>query len=311
MSGWGHGPSEEQGRAPWSGRQPDEVVPPWSTAETQVHGTPPPYVPTPPSPPPPPPPSPPYVPTPPSPSPPRTSRPRPVLLALLAAVVLGAGLGAGVWALLRDDGGGGGRAGAAPATDATVTTGPSPRSSPSAQDSPSEAGAPSPQDSPSPQGSPSARAEAPPGYRRAADPVGYTLFVPEGWIRRQTAGEAAPVVFYDAPDDGRRLQIFRITEASVEESLARAETDPGYGFESRTGYRALARDSGPGFVELTYRYDDEDKGPSLVVDHRFRAADGTPYAIRAAGPEELAPESVRAPLDEALTSFCPADTECG
>ncbi|MGW5635790.1 hypothetical protein [Streptomyces sp. NPDC003832] len=275
MSGWGHGPSEEEGQAPWSARRPDGAVPPWSTAETQVHGASP------------------YTPPPPPP-PPGAPRPRRVLLALLAAVVLGAGVGAGVWALIRDDGGGSPGTAAPPtATDTTVTTGPPPRSSPA------------------PQSSPPDEEEPPSGYRRAEDPVGYVLFVPEDWIRRQQPGEAAPVVFYDAPDDGRQLQIFRITEASVEESLTRAETDPGYGFESRAGYRVLARDSGPDFAELTYRYDDRDKGPRLVVDHRFRAADGTPYAIRATGPEDLAPDRIRAPLTTALTSFCPADTDCG
>ncbi|CCK27970.1 hypothetical protein BN159_3591 [Streptomyces davaonensis JCM 4913] len=221
----------------------------------------------------------------PAPEPPRAHRPRRLVLALLAAVVLGVGAGAGAWVLIREDDGG-----SAGATDLTVTTAPPSGTSTSP---------------------PSGTATTAPGYRRAQDPVGYTLLVPEDWIRRQKAGEEAPVVFYDAPDDGRRLQIFRIAEPTVEESLAQAETAPGYGFASRTGYRALARDSGPGFAELTYRYDDEDKGPRLVVDHRFEAADGTPYAIRASGPEELAPERIRAPLTTALGSFCPSGGDCG
>ncbi|WAZ23627.1 hypothetical protein STRCI_004981 [Streptomyces cinnabarinus] len=262
MSGWGHEPSEERGRAPWSARQPDGTVPPWSTAETQTYGG-----------------------HRPAPAPPRAPRPRRLVLALLAAVVLGVGAGAGVWVLIREDDSGG----AAGAIEVTATTSP-----PSGTST-----------------SPSAGMSTAPGYRRAQDPVGFTLLVPEEWIRRQKAGEEAPVVFYDAPDDGRQLQIFRVAEPTVEESLAQAENAPGYGFASRPGYRALARDSGSGFEELTYRYDDEDKGPRLVVDHRFEAADGTPYAIRASGPEELAPERIRAPLTTALTSFCPAAGACG
>ncbi|MGV9450646.1 hypothetical protein [Streptomyces sp. NPDC003635] len=223
----------------------------------------------------------------PAPSPPPSRAPR-LLLALLAAVVLGVGVGAGVWALLQDDGG-----------TAPVATPPADVATAPVATPPTDVAT-----------APSSSAAATPGYRRAQDPVGYTLLVPEDWIRRQQQGQEAPVVYYDAPDDGRQLQIFKVSERTYEESLAQAETAPGYGFAARTGYRALARDSGPGFEELTYRYDDEDKGPRLVVDHRFEAADGTPYAIRASGPEDLPPDQVRAPLTTALTSFCPTGANC-
>ncbi|WP_260859577.1 hypothetical protein [Streptomyces cupreus] len=239
MSGWGHEPSEERGQAPWS------------AADTQAYGG--------------------------VHHPARTGGPHRLFLAVLAAVVIGVGAGAGVWALLRD-GGAGSPPGATPGTNVTVTSAPP--------------------------------TTATPGYRRVQDPVGYALLVPEDWIRRQRQGEEAPVVFYDAPDDGRQLQIFKVTEPTLEKSLSQAETAPGYGFATRPGYQPLARDSGPGFEELTYRYDDEDKGPRLVVDHRFEAADGTRYAIRASGPEDLAPERVRAPLTTALTSFCPTGADC-
>lgn len=255
MSGWGHEPSEERGQAPWSASRPDGTAPPWASADTQVHGGARIQHPA------------------------RATRPHRLLLAVLAAVVIGVGAGAGVWALLRDDSAGR-PPGAAPATNVTVTS------------------------------APPTTATTAPGYRRAEDPVGYTLLVPEDWIRRQKQGEEAPVVFYDAPDDGRQLQIFKVTEPTLEKSLTQAETAPGYGFASRPGYQPLARGSGVGFEELTYRYDDEDKGPRLVVDHRFEAADGTKYAIRASGPEDLAPERVREPLTMALTSFCPADADC-
>jgi hypothetical protein len=64
------------------------------------------------------------------------------------------------------------------------------------------------------------------------------------------------------------------------------------------------------WAELSYRYRDEDKGSRQVIDHRFRAADGTLYAIRSSGPANLDPDLVRSPLATAVSSFCPAEAEC-
>lgn len=102
-----------------------------------------------------------------------------------------------------------------------------------------------------------------------------------------------------------RLQIFRLAEATAAESLALAETHPGYGFARQPGYRPLDRASGATWSELSYRYDDSDTGPRQVVDHRFQSADGTRYAIRSSGPESLAAASVREPLTRAVGSFEP------
>ncbi|MEV7318961.1 hypothetical protein [Streptomyces sp. NPDC093970] len=148
------------------------------------------------------------------------------------------------------------------------------------------------------------------GYRVAHDPVGYTLDVPQGWTRRQQQGEKAPVVYYDSPSDGRQLQIFALSEATPAESLDLAEHDPGYGFAGQPGYRPGTRASGDTWAELSYRYDDRDKGARQVVDHRFRAADGTLYAIRSSGPGDLPAGLVREPLTTALDSFCPAGAPC-
>ncbi|MFF7164843.1 hypothetical protein ACFZBP_26360 [Streptomyces sp. NPDC008086] len=285
MSGWGgngghgsgswaeHEPSEERGQAAWAAQEP--VVPPiWASAETQTFSSHP-------SPPPPPAPAPAPAPAQPSPSPPRARR---LLLVLLAAAVFGAGVGAGVWFLIRDDSPFS-RTGATPPPGVVATT-----PIPSSSSSPSRSSLP--------------------GYRRAQDPVGYSLRVPEGWVRSQKQGEKAPVVFYDAPDDGRSLQIFALAEDTPAESLDLAENDPGYGYAHQPGYRPLDRASAADWSELTYRYDDENMGPRQVVDHRFEAVDGTLYAIRAAGPVELAPDLVREPLTAALESFCPAGGQC-
>ncbi len=266
-----HEPSEESGQAAWAAQEPI-VPPPWASAQTQTFASTPPHIPSPP----------PVIPS--------SPRARRLLLVLVAAAVLGAGVGTGVWFLIRDESPLA-AAGTAPLPGVVTTPpAPTPNSSSPSSSSPSSSSIP--------------------GYRRAQDPVGYTLHIPEGWIRSQRQGEKAPVVFYDAPDDERSLQIFALAEDTPAESLDLAENDPGYGYANQPGYRAMDRASAAGWSELTYRYDDEDKGPRQVIDHRFEATDGTLYAIRAAGPAELAPGLVREPLTTALESFCPAGGRC-
>ncbi|WP_329335582.1 hypothetical protein OG866_16895 [Streptomyces sp. NBC_00663] len=295
-----HGPSEERGQAAWGaqGQHGGAALPPWASAETQTSYTPP-WVTPPPQPyapqfPPPPPPAPP----PPSPPP----GPRRLLVVLTVMAVLGSGVGAGVWFLTRDGSVG---AGATPGPSVVVTT----SASTPTPTAPTPT-APEPTPSVTTLESPLASPTPAPGYRLAQDPVGYTIVVPEGWTRRQKQGEKAAVVFYDAPDDGRQLQIFRLVEDSPAESLRQAENDPGFGFARQPGYQALERDEDTTWSELTYRYDDEDKGARQVIDHRFEAADGTLYAIRASGPEDLSPAQVREPLSMALGSFCPTEQGC-
>lgn len=275
-SGAEHEPSEDTGRPAWS---PEETgaAPPWASAQTQTSFAPWATARTAASP------VPPWTPVAPA-YPARahaSHRVGRVLAALAVAVLVGVSVGTGVWWFLRDTSlGSGSRTGGGP--DPAVTAG-STRS-------------------------PSAATAS--GYRRVQDPVGYTVDVPRSWIRTEKQGSLAPVVVYDAPADGRRLQIFRISEDTPARSLGLAENDPGYGFARQPGYRVLDRASGTTWAELAYRYDDTDLGARQVVDHRFRAADGTLYAIRAAGPASLAPALVREPLTRALASFCPADTEC-
>ncbi|MFI7402769.1 hypothetical protein ACIBW9_20275 [Streptomyces sp. NPDC049541] len=282
-------PSEERGQAAWAARQP-ATPPPWSSAETQTGQAPPPwaFAPThtggvlPPTWPPPPP-----------PAQPRAGLRR-VLAVLAATLVLGAGAGAGAWYLTRDHARG---TGAAPATSVSVTATTTPPQSPTPTPSASASLLTS-------SSSPSV------GYRRAQDPVGYSVDVPNGWTRRQEQGKLARIVYYDAPSDGRQLQIFEVTESTPYDSLTLAETDPGYGFAKQPGYRVVQRDHGDTWAELTYRYHDQHKGTRQVIDHRFRSADGTLYAIRSSGPANLAPERVREPLRMAVRSFCPAGAQC-
>ncbi|MGX1544962.1 hypothetical protein [Streptomyces adustus] len=238
-----------------------------------------------------------------------------LLLVITATVVLGAGVGTGLWYLTRDPGTLPGAAPtvAAPAAEDTAATDGTAASEDTASTPVSDADATSaPPAATAPVKSPAAPSgSAAPGYRTARDPVGYTVAVPEGWTRRQKQGELAPVVSYDSPYDGRRLQIFALAESTPAESLDLAEHDPGYGFARQPGYRVLDRRSDTAWSELTYRYDDTDGGPRQVIDHRFRAADGTLYAIRSSGPEDLAADLVRAPLTTAVASFCPSGGRCG
>ncbi|WP_316747544.1 hypothetical protein [Streptomyces herbicida] len=224
------------------------------------------------------------------------------VLLVVTVIVVAAGSGLGVWFLNRDDGTG---TGASPSTSVSAGASTPGTSLPSqTPESPQE----TPQETP-PASTPASLPAA--GYRTAQDPVGYTLNVPDGWTRRQKRGEKAVVVFYDSPSDGRQLQIFELSESTPAESLDLAENDSTYGYSNQPGYQAGNRTSGDTWVELSYRYDDKDKGARQVIDHRFQAADGTLYAIRSSGPGELSADQVREPLDAAVASFCPADSQCG
>ncbi|MGI5457232.1 hypothetical protein ACQEWB_29515 [Streptomyces sp. CA-249302] len=329
-------PSEERGRAAWSdgesGSAPPwasaqtqtggATPPPWASAETQTGGTtPPPWAAaptqtggTPPPPPwgtpppghayPPPyasPATPPYTlsPTPPPPAPRRGAG---RLLAVIALVaVVGGGAGAGTWYLARDHGTGN-EAGPTTSASTSVQTSTPPGSPPPT----------TPSDTPSVTVSASTLVShsAGPGYETAQDPTGYRIDVPQGWSRREKQGKLAPVVFYDSPDDGRQLQIFEVTESTPYDSLTLAETDPGFGFAKLPGYQVVERDHGDTWAELSYLYDDTDKGSRQVIDHRFEAADGTLYAIRSSGPAALDPEQVRDPLRTAVRYFCPTGEQC-
>ncbi|MGW7254083.1 hypothetical protein [Streptomyces sp. NPDC054834] len=339
-------PGEERGQAPWAAGEPDPA-PPWASAQTQTAQSPPPWAdraaadrrredPAPPAtdrqryqdgdvPPPPhpwassgpyagvpaspvqPPAQPPVPPAwtpppatpvyaPPAYAPPSAPRRATGRLAVLVTVLVlvAAGSFLGVWYLGRDHGGDGTGAQSGPGPDAGVSES-APRTSP-----PASTASGSTLESPS----------VPEGYRLAHDPVGYTLDVPEGWKRRQKQGEKAMVVFYDSPSDGRQLQIFELSESSPAESLDLAENDSVYGYSHQPGYEAHDRTSGDTWSELTYRYDDKDKGARQVIDHRFRAADGTLFAIRSSGPESLSSGLVRAPLTTAVSSFCPTGASC-
>ncbi|MFI1162334.1 hypothetical protein ACH4UM_01675 [Streptomyces sp. NPDC020801] len=220
-----------------------------------------------------------------------------VLVAVLA-VLAGGGAGAGVWWLARDHAKN--HPQARPSVTVTTTR------APAAQPTP----APTPSDT---RASSSATAETltgpqpSPGYRRAVDPVGYSLDVPENWVRKEERGVSAEVVTYKSPGDGRSLKLFEVVERTPADSLDLAENGPSGFVQELSGYRVLSRSSGAGWAELDYRYDDAGSGPTQVIDRRFTAPDGRLYAIRSSGPEG---SDVTEPFTAAYNSFCPTGTSC-
>lgn len=220
---------------------------------------------------------------------------------IVAVAVLAGGVGGGLWALTRDDAAGGralGGSSAGPAVTVTATAG-LPSDSPDKPDSPDATGDEGAYADP---GSPGAPAPSP-GYIRAVDPLGYTVDVPVGWAREQAQGKLAPVVTYTAPGGDRKLMVFEVKEVSAADSSAQAQ-DIAEGFK---GYQYLDRRSGAGWAEFSYRYDSKRYGLTETVDHRFQAANGTPYAIVVSGP---AGTDLSEQLATALDSFCPNGSDC-
>ncbi len=141
-----------------------------------------------------------------------------------------------------------------------------------------------------------------PGYSRSVDSVGYTVDVPDGWVREEVQGKLAPVVTYTAPGGSSRLMLFEVKESSLAESSSQAEAIsqklPGTGSSSGrtapTGRRSptatTARRRAPRTWSTTA------SGPPTARSTRStRAAPGRGHD----GPTHHGPNS-----------FCPADTNC-
>lgn len=226
---------------------------------------------------------------------------RRLLLVIVAVAVLAGGVGGAVWALTRDDSSG--HTGADPTGPAVTVTATQSVPSP---DTGYTSGSPDTYAGPGESSDPATGPTTPdpsPGYSRSVDPVGYTVDVPDGWVREEVQGKLAPVVTYTAPGGSSRLMLFEVKESSLAESSSQAEEIS----QKLPGYRLIERQSGFDWTQVTYRYDSPQKGATHVVDHRFRAADGTLYAINASGPEGV---DMTGPLATALNSFCPTDTNC-
>ncbi|MFI0965340.1 hypothetical protein ACH4S8_28665 [Streptomyces sp. NPDC021080] len=226
--------------------------------------------------------------------PPGSGDARRLLLVIVAVAVLAGGVGGGLWAVTRGDSARHPQAHTS-GPSATVTT-TQPGVTPDTSNASGGDGvytAPAVTTAPAPA----------PGYSRSVDPVGYTVDVPAGWARQEKQGKLAPVVTYTAPDGVRSLLVFEIKEDSVSESSAQAQSIA----EGARGYQYLDRRSGTDWTEFSYRYDSKETGPTQNIDHRFQAADGTPYAIVAGSPPGT---DMTQQLATAVNSFCPSGYAC-
>ncbi|WP_414168185.1 hypothetical protein ACMATS_15330 [Streptoverticillium reticulum] len=209
-----------------------------------------------------------------------------VLVASVAGVVLAGGLGVGVWALVRDGGGGGGRPDPVPSSAAPGVPG---------------ASTPAPGVVGTPPSSPPASVPAPTasGYVRTQDPAGFRLDVPAGWLR-STSGSS---VFYKPADDRSVIQVFQMTESGVDSYGALSATEKDV--SGNPGYQriALMRLSGDA-AQFEYTYTRDDGSARRVVIYAYLAPDRHRYALLVGGPvvDWAAHQEI---FRRVVTGFCP------
>ncbi|WP_405862913.1 serine/threonine protein kinase [Streptomyces sp. NBC_01515] len=166
----------------------------------------------------------PSVPVPPAPAPsataeqqsPRRSTRGVLVTALLVAAMAGAGVSAAAL-LMRGDDGGGGAGGALPVTSAPLTS--------------TSAGTPSPSPTPSAGTETPNTPTAPSGYRIAHDPDGFSLAVPEDFVR-VPQGER---IFYMSPGETFRLGI-KMSDPEQGGPLAVMKSAAANGAATNPGY---------------------------------------------------------------------------
>ncbi|MGN9794286.1 zinc ribbon domain-containing protein [Streptomyces sp. OZ13] len=169
-----------------------------------------------------------------------------------------------------------------PDGDAKGSTSPSPTPPP-----PAASTTPATTPSPSATGpSPSADPVLPAGFVLKHDPAGFTVGVMEGWSRRQAGSQ----VFYEAPTGGDYIQIGIVRNTPMssydnftgleQKHLAKAGSD-----YERLRLEENTYQGRPGAIwEFTHVPEpDESDLRRHVIDQAFVAADGTEYAILAAG----------------------------
>ncbi|WP_307714065.1 hypothetical protein [Streptomyces sp. V4I23] len=152
------------------------------------------------------------------------------------------------------------------------------------QATPSPASSPSSSASSSPSASPGG--SLPAGFVVREDPAGFSVAVMEGWTRRQAGSQ----VFYEAPTGGEYVQIgvIRNTPMSSYENFTGLEKK--HLANAASDYRRLRLEQNtyqgrPGALWEFTHIPEPDEGGLVrhVIDQAFVAADGTEYAILAAG----------------------------
>lgn len=205
-------------------------------------------------------------------------RQRAVVAAVAAAVL--AGGAAGGWLLWgRDDGQG--SAGAGASASVTRTESPTDSPTPAPTDTPTQTPTQTPTDSASPGTS---TAAVPDGYRRVADPLGWSVAVPATWNRAEERSSA----FYRSPDQRYLLQMFRLTEPGITPYEALRITSSN--LSHNRGYqeislRRMTEVTGTDAAELVYAYNRTVQTDRIQgVARSFVAGNGVPYTVLVYGP---------------------------
>ncbi|TPQ21818.1 hypothetical protein [Streptomyces sporangiiformans] len=165
--------------------------------------------------------------------------------------------------------------------------------------------------SPSPTGGP------PFGYAAVADPYGFRVAVNKDWNRTTSDSQHGfRVVHYRSADGSRRLQIYKVREATPYASLQEYVSDPNatpQGFD-QLSLDPLDEDGRPAarleYLADSLRGESDIGGTWHVIDHRFESVDGQLYALTSYGPAADGYDDEQEVLDAALSWFCPPDTEC-
>ncbi|MGW3623879.1 hypothetical protein [Streptomyces sp. NPDC000880] len=176
-----------------------------------------------------------------------------------------------------------------PKQDEPASASPSASASVSPSATPSATPSTTPSASPS-QSQPAGGAVLPAGFVLKQDPAGFTVGVMDGWKRRQAGSQ----VFYEAPTGGSYIQI------GIVKNTPKSSYENFIGLEKKhletpeTDYRRsrLAPNTYQGRPGALWEFThipepDEGSLRRHVIDQAFVAADGTEYAILAAGRADL------------------------
>ncbi|MFF3452798.1 zinc ribbon domain-containing protein [Streptomyces sp. NPDC002730] len=222
---------------------------------------------------------------------------------LTAAFVIGGGATAGALLLKNND-----ASDEAKNKQPAASQSPSPKQDPQAPASPSAtpSGSPSATPSTSPSTPPPGGATVPEGFALKQDPAGFTVAVMDGWKRRQSGSQ----VFYEAPTGGSYVQIgvIKNTPTTSYENFLTLEKKhletPETQYE-RTQLIQNTYQGRPGALwEFTHVPEpDEGSLKRHVIDQAFVAADGTEYAILAAGRADLWDPAKDVVFSTALNTF--------
>ncbi|MEU8488204.1 hypothetical protein [Streptomyces sp. NPDC048641] len=209
---------------------------------------------------------------------------------IAGAFVIGGGVAAGVL-LLQDNGGKDDKAGAddkppvstgQPATSQQPTSAPTPTPTPTPSATPDQATAPTPSATPD--------ATVPSGYRKVADPMGFSFVIPDVWSRQGV--ENGSQITYAGSTGAEHYLIGVIPNAgytsydNILNMEKHAKEDRKKQDYQRIDLRSNTFQGRPGAIwEYTYR--DEGGRTMHGIDQSYIAEDGTEYTIFLVGQQDV------------------------